>query len=1109
MKIKVWFVAFAVMVCAFFGGDARAAAELIMAYPVATGTTSMTVTGVAIPGDCDPCLIVVGFADESDLGRQISTVSWNAETFTIGNLATAGASTPKGTAQHAWLFDPTPGVTADLTVTTGSGSDAGINVTVWKGAASGTAESNLIAGVTAKDVSVSVTSTEGSLILVAVSEGQGNANQGPLPPQRLTALEGYISAGSDSGRFGYAFGRASGVTSLTWGWNTTTSARLAMSTVAFDVASPTPEAALDLGDPTDAISSVITDTGWVNMATEHSLLCDGSDEVAKYAAAIEANSTSSAKNLNRAALLVPDGDCATSGPVNFRRADGTWLHQAAIIGQGRTNTTIRLLDGSSGYNDPLIPKPILQANSRFTSGVGDPAWNVSGGGNEAFNNYLYNLTIDMGDNNSGAAGADWHISNSGAIRGVKIIGGAQGCYAGIMNRRELAGPGLVADSEIVGCQYAYVHNQPQYCMGFERTTISAQTVAGFLINSAGLCLRGITSVNSVPLVNSSSSSGLTTVLDSTHTGGAGGSAFTGTGTLFLRNVNLDGFSAVVNGVSGISNEAVTPSIAEYHSRATETAFNLFSPNSIGVSSPVPPTMFTTDNPAATLNAHFYGLSSGGTDDAPGFQKAMNEGYPYVYATWDGFSLDTTLSIPATVLTWDGMLGNISPEGDGTNPAILVEEDSATPLTIWRIRGSTNTPPSTSILITAQRPVVLKDINLGGPSQVVIGENAGPVWIENMFTGRLVIKEGAIVHASQLDVERSNWDNVTYDGMTFVRSPRIINDGGTLDVQCLKTESARPVSLTREGGTTESIGGFIYPVSTLPLDTPSIAANESIDSFVFMSYIEECVIDSGRCYPVHMRETRNGAVKEVVRADLPARGGGALGRHATALSAHWTDDIVVNPTETFENADSKSWLVTAIDPDGENGIVLDPGIWSQPVDCSPYARVAMSVEAPGGGIDVDLFSCNDIDGAPIGSFDPAVPSTLENAHQCTNLTADVIADGVGTASGTAEPFHFSGHLGQLVAKIVSCDEDCAAIVSLSCSGSNANGVFEGDALSVKDAIGVLTNSINAALVDGMYVELLLQVPDTRREPLTVPDLGKVKVYRPDYDSDRDGPTIVTP
>jgi hypothetical protein len=75
--------------------------------------------------------------------------------------------------------------------------------------------------------------------------------------------------------------------------------------------------------------------------------------------------------------------------------------------------------------------------------------------------------------------------------------------------------------------------------------------------------------------------------------------------------------------------------------------------------------------------------------------------------------------------------------------------------------------------------------------------------------------------------------------------------------------------------------------------------------------------------------------------------------------------------------------------------MDPGMWTQPADCRAYGRASLRAQKIGAGaLDVDFWSCNDIGGPPLGSFDPSQAATLEQPTDCRNLTGDVVVDGLG-------------------------------------------------------------------------------------------------------------------
>ena len=132
----------------------------------------------------------------------------------------------------------------------------------------------------------------------------------------------------------------------------------------------------------------------------------------------------------------------------------------------------------------------------------------------------------------------------------------------------------------------------------------------------------------------------------------------------------------------------------------------------------------------------------------------------------------------------------------------------------------------------------------------------------------------------------------------------------------------------------------------------------------------------------------------------------------------------------------SYKLATLDPSGAAGVPADPGMWTQPASCQGMADATFTVtkeETADGELDVDLYSCQDVQGGPpVGQFDPHAPWTATDPKNCRLLTGDVVMDGIGTDPGTTLEFNYTGPMGKMVARVVKCNGDCRAQLTLQCS-----------------------------------------------------------------------------
>jgi hypothetical protein len=74
-------------------------------------------------------------------------------------------------------------------------------------------------------------------------------------------------------------------------------------------------------------------------------------------------------------------------------------------------------------------------------------------GNEGYNNYIFDMTIDVGRGNPGAEGIHWIGHNSSAIRNVTIKSDDGQGFMGLDMRTQYFGPALAKNVTIEGFQY--------------------------------------------------------------------------------------------------------------------------------------------------------------------------------------------------------------------------------------------------------------------------------------------------------------------------------------------------------------------------------------------------------------------------------------------------------------------------------------------------------------------------------------------------------------------------------------------------------------------------------------------------------------------------------
>jgi hypothetical protein len=129
-------------------------------------------------------------------------------------------------------------------------------------------------------------------------------------------------------------------------------------------------------------------------------------------------------NLGRI-IYLPAGTYLLSNRLEGKSSDGKWNGGLHLQGAGEATTVLKLKANAVGYQDPSIPKAVVYpASSLFVEQPygGGKDYPALGEGNEAFNNYVQNLTIDTNSGNAGAVALDYLCNNTGAVRHVTLKG---------------------------------------------------------------------------------------------------------------------------------------------------------------------------------------------------------------------------------------------------------------------------------------------------------------------------------------------------------------------------------------------------------------------------------------------------------------------------------------------------------------------------------------------------------------------------------------------------------------------------------------------------------------------------------------------------------------
>jgi hypothetical protein len=426
-------------------------------------------------------------------------------------------------------------------------------------------------------------------------------------------------------------------------------------------------------------------------------------------------------------------------------------------GENMSTTTIKMQDGvwtSSSNYMPTAKGPYHAMIHLSSQNYGQPY--VGGGGNQAFNNYVFDLTLDLG-NNPGGGGLAYCGSNTGAVRRVTI--NCTAGYTGLDLSPGDNGPCMMQDITVNGpfqmpCNGGSEYQE--YSIIMERITLNE--------------------------------------------GASGASSFTDWGMTYgIKDSTFAQGAKITYGMADVGFFNCKNTITTSNPGGGQVQYYGDGNGNGGfVLSPV-------DTPQVSWDP----LSEWANAAVMGWQAALNSGKSTVYWPLGNFPNPQTtgnLSVPPTVkrITWLNGGANLmnsdnSPSFSG--PFFTTTGSSATPLVIERAWGGANAN-MVFVQHNASRPLIMQDVSWSG----IVQGNGGPIFFDDTASISVVVASGQKFYARQF-----NYENPSQAAIT--------NNGGQVWCLGLKTErSASTPWINANGGRTEVIAGFNYPGTTPPVSS---------------------------------------------------------------------------------------------------------------------------------------------------------------------------------------------------------------------------------------------------------------------------------------------------
>ena len=588
----------------------------------------------------------------------------------------------------------------------------------------------------------------------------------------------------------------------------------------------------------------------VNVKRAYGARGDGvTDDTAAIQRAISAGLGVGSGTIPHKTLYFPKGTYLVSRPLAWKLNSGAWSTSLTMQGENRDQTVIKLEDHAPGFASAANPHGVIDTGSLNPS-------DARGSGNRAFDNFIFNLTVDVGTGNPGAVGIDYLANNRGAIRNVVVRAARGSGVTGIGMTRPWPGPCLLQDVRVIGFATGIKVTQPEYSVTMEDIDLVGQRSAGLSNTKNVLSIHALTSTNAVPAVVNRDPEGMVTLVDAKLAGGSGANpAVEDHGKIYIRSLTSRGYRAALSergadvGGSGID---------EYSTGPVKGLFSPTAQRSLDLPIRDAPAV-APGPPAGWASVAAYGAVPDGRDNTAAIQAALDSGRSTVYFPPGWYDIRHTLEVGPGVRQILGFESSLSgTEGafadQGSDSPLLHFTGGSGAVTVVRQLFLWSTPRIVGISDASSGTVFLQDVQLpgaGGGYRSAPG--AGPLFLDDVEGPSFAFADGQHVWARQLNPEG--------DGT------KISNNGGTLWVLGLKTELPSTVLRTSSSGFSELLGGLVYPVDRVPAGTPAfVTVNSSVSLIYAVS-----AYNSASQYSTQVEETRGDVTRTLDADALPRRG----------------------------------------------------------------------------------------------------------------------------------------------------------------------------------------------------------------------------------------------
>lgn len=558
-------------------------------------------------------------------------------------------------------------------------------------------------------------------------------------------------------------------------------------------------------------------------------------------------------------LYFPNGTYLISGTLDALDSTGTAVYRLHFVGQSEAGVTIKLGSAVTGFTSASNPKAMIKTESDGSSG------------NEAFDNSVWNMTIDTGSNNPGAIGIDFLGNNCASVRNVTIKAAAGSGYAGLSMVRAYPGPCMIENVAITGFAYGVLVGHAEYSATFEGLTLTNQTNTGLTNEGNAVFIRSLASSNSNPVpVISNQASGLLVLVDSTATYTGGGTTTANAinnssscGGAFVRNFVSSNYALAVSnpntGGSNTTGNAANGTVTEYTTHPPLTP-GLAGSSTTSLDLPIQATPSFVDNNFADWYsvgnkvAPDLALADESTQIQAAIDAAATAGSTTLYFPPGKYYLANPVYIHGSirrVLGFGSVLMPFVPKSgsgafDSTHTGNLQPVISIGGGPLGDVTGSVEFDELCYYATSGYgfacyyaafqqhtaKTVALVDIESTGGAVDSSGNvqtcayqgmsGVGNLYLDDVDgSGWYFTNPGQLIWARQFDPEGDT------AGIPSNYQSKITNTGSTLWILGLKTEDYGTLVESTAGASTEVLGGFGYPVHSPGTTYPQSTLNNNL------------------------------------------------------------------------------------------------------------------------------------------------------------------------------------------------------------------------------------------------------------------------------------------